>query len=154
MVCGSNILDMKKPMIRAATLAAGLVLAWCASSNTPAQAETSPSEANGIIIRLEPGEKVWSGVIKDGENLPYASGSHYDFYANNRENQIQPLLLGSQGLWVWSDEPYAFEIVAGQVIITHAKGEVKYGHAGHSLAAARKYASDKFFPPAGRTPDE
>ena len=154
MVCGSEFLDMKKPMTRAAILAAGLMLALWVSSGTPALAETPLSETKDIIIQLEPGEKIWSGVIKDGENLPYASGSRYDFYANNRENQIQPLLLGSQGLWVWSDEPFAFEIAADRVIVTHVKGEVKSGHAGHSLAAARKFAADKFFPPAGRTPDE
>lgn len=154
MVCGSEFLDMKKPMTRAAILAAGLMLALWVSSGTPALAETPLSETKDIIIQLEPGEKIWSGVIKDGENLPYAAGSRYDFYANNRENQIQPLLLGSQGLWVWSDEPFAFEIAADRVIVTHAKGEVKSGHAGHSLAAARKFAADKFFPPAGRTPDE
>ena len=141
-------------MTRAAILAAGLMLALWVSSGTPALAETPLSETKDIIIQLEPGEKIWSGVIKDGENLPYASGSRYDFYANNRENQIQPLLLGSQGLWVWSDEPFAFEIAADRVIVTHAKGEVNSGHAGHSLAAARKFAADKFFPPAGRTPDE
>jgi len=149
-----NILDMKKSMIRAATLAAGVILALWASSHTPALAQASPSVTNNMIIRLEPGEKIWSGVIKDGENLPYASGSRYDFYANNRENQIQPLLLGSRGLWVWSDEPYAFEIAADQIIITRAQGGVKYGRSGQSLAAARKFASDKFFPPSGRMPDE
>ena len=141
-------------MIRAATLAAGVILALWASSHTPALAQASPSVTNNMIIRLEPGEKIWSGVIKDGENLPYASGSRYDFYANNRENQIQPLLLGSRGLWVWSDEPYAFEIAADQIIITRAQGGVKYGRSGQSLAAARKFASDKFFPPSGRMPDE
>jgi alpha-glucosidase len=120
------------------------------------QALTSPEKtpSSQMVIPLLPGEKIWSGVIKDGENLPYVAGSHYDFYANNRENQIQPLLLGSQGLWVWSDDPYAFEVAADKIIITNAKGEVKSGRAGNSLAEARRFASARFFPPSGAMPDE
>ena len=39
-----------------------------------------------IKIDLLPGEKVWSGIIKDGHKLPYASGYKYDFYANHAES--------------------------------------------------------------------
>ena len=79
-------------------------------------------------ISLLPGEKIWSGVIKDGQKMPYATGYKYNFWANNQENQIQPLLLGNKGLWVWSEEPYAFEVQDNEIIITNAKGEVKFGH--------------------------
>jgi len=75
-------------------------------------------------ILLLPGERVWSGVIKDGQKMPYMVGSKFDFYANNKENQIQPLLLGNKGLWVWSEEPFAFEVGDGKIIISKAKGEV------------------------------
>ena len=105
-------------------------------------------------INLLPGEKVWSGIIKDGHKMPYNSGYKYDFYANNQDNQIQPLLLGNKGLWVWSEEPFAFEIQENQIVISNAKGEVKSGHSGSSLAEARKYASDHFFPASGKMPDE
>jgi len=105
-------------------------------------------------IDLLPGEKVWSGIIKDGQKMPYATGYKYDFYANNQDNQIQPLLLGNKGLWVWSDEPFAFEVQAENIIITKALGEVKSGHSGSSLAEARKYASEHFFPASGKMPDE
>ena len=105
-------------------------------------------------INLLPGEKVWSGIIKDGQKMPYATGYKYDFYANNQDNQIQPLLLGNKGLWVWSDEPFAFEVQAENIIITKALGEVKSGHSGSSLAEARKYASEHFFPASGKMPDE
>jgi alpha-glucosidase len=105
-------------------------------------------------IDLLPGEKIWSGIIKDGHRMPYPTGYRYDFYANNQENQIQPLLLGNKGLWVWSEEPFAFEIQDGKIIIFNAMGEVKYGHAGGSLSEARKYASANFFPASGQMPDE
>jgi len=109
---------------------------------------------SSMSIDLLPGEKVWSGIIKDGHKLPYQAGYKYDFYANNQDNQIQPLLLGNKGLWVWSEEPYAFEVKDNQIIISNAKGEVKYGHSGSSLAEARQYASHQFFPASGKMPDE
>ena len=124
------------------------------AQTTPENSQFRKSPSAGSIIPLQPGEKIWSGVIKDGERLPYAPGNHFEYYANNRDNQIQPLLLGSHGLWVWSENPFAFEVQADQIIITSARGEVKTGRAGDSLAEARRYAADKFFPPSGKTPDE
>jgi len=105
-------------------------------------------------ITLLPGEKVWSGAIKEGNNMPFKDGYRFDFFANNQNNQIQPLLLGSKGLWVWSEEPFAFEVLPGKLIITNAWGEVRSGHAGGTLSEAREYASDHFFPPSGKMPDE
>jgi hypothetical protein len=131
-------------------LLSGAVTAREAQGNS--QSGTSPSAV--LVIPLQPGEKVWSGVIKQGENMPYAAGGGFDFYANNRENQTQPLLLGSQGLWVWSEEPYAFEVATDKITITKARGEVQHGRAGGTLAEARKFAAAKFFPPSGRMPDE
>jgi alpha-glucosidase (family GH31 glycosyl hydrolase) len=107
-----------------------------------------------ITIDLLRDEKIWSGVIKDGEKMPYATGYTFDMYANNRENQLQPLLLGNKGLWVWSEDPYAFEIQHDKIIISNAKGIVKYGHNGKDLADARNYASTHFFPPSGKMPGE
>lgn len=107
-----------------------------------------------LEIKLLPGELVWSGVIKDGHKMPYPAGYTYNFYANNQENQLQPLLLGNKGLWVWSEEPFTFQILSDRIIITHAKGEVKYGHSGKTLADAQKHASENYFPASGRLPDE
>jgi len=112
------------------------------------------AQEKSMEILLLPGEKIWSGVIKDGQKMPYTIGSRFDFYANNKENQIQPLLLGNKGLWVWSEEPFAFEVSNGKIIITNTYGEVKSGHSGSTLADARKYASSTFFPASGKMPDE
>ena len=107
-----------------------------------------------LIIELQPGEKIWPGFIRDGEHFPCTNGYRWDFFGNNRGNQMQPLVLGNHGLWVWSDEPFAFEVAAGKIIITNPRAEVKHGRVGDSLAEARKFVSDKFFPASGRTPDE
>ena len=86
--------------------------------------------------------------------MPFNAGYTFDFYANNEANQIQPLLLGNLGLWVWSEEPFAFEIQQDRILITNNFGEVKHGRSGNTLADARKFASSTFFPSSGEMPDE
>ena len=135
------------------SLSIKLTAALLVAFSLVARAQNPPAEAK-LEIQLEPGEKIWPAYIREGENFPCAAGYHKDFYGDNNGNQMQPLLLGSHGLWVWSEEPYAFEVTADKVIITNRKGEVNQGRAGGSLATARKFVSDKFFPPAGKTPDE
>ncbi|MEI8291107.1 MAG: glycoside hydrolase family 31 protein, partial [Verrucomicrobiota bacterium] len=131
----------------------GMVFIGCAI-NIQTTRVLADSPKDDLMIPISAEEKIWSGVITDGHKMPYASGYEFDYYANNQGNQTQPLLLGSQGLWVWSEEPYAFEVAADKIIITKAKGEVKHGRAGSSLAEARQFVSAKFFPPSGRIPDE
>lgn len=109
---------------------------------------------NSLTISLMPGEKIWSGSVKQGDKMPFESGYKFDFYANNEYNQIQPLLLGNKGLWVWSEEPFAFEIQADQILITNKRSEIKYGRSGNSLLEARRFVSEKFFPSSGKMPDE
>jgi len=114
----------------------------------------SQDKKGEMEIQILNGEKIWSGVIKDGHKMPYSKGSRFDFYANNVENQIQPLLIGSKGLWVWSEEPFAFEISNDKILISNAKGEIKSGHSGNSLADARRYVARAFFPSSGKMPAE
>ena len=107
-----------------------------------------------LEINLLPGEKLWSGVIKEGSKMPLSDGYHFDFYANNQSNQTQPLLLSNKGLYVWSEEPFRFEIKGNKIILSNILGEIEQGRNGNSLAEARKFASDNFFPASGKMPDE
>lgn len=112
------------------------------------------ADKNEVRISLLKEEKIWSGAIKEGNKMPFTSGYKFDFYANNQYNQIQPLLLSNKGLWVWSEEPFAFEITNDAVIITKFQGEIKHGRAGNTLSSAREFASSSFFPASGKMPDE
>lgn len=126
------------------------VCSSCAETNLPAASPPSRE----VSIPLQPGEHVWSGVIREGEKMPCAVGYRCDLYGDNRGNQMQPLLLGSRGLWIWSEDAFAFEVAADRIVITNARGEVKHGRAGSTLAEARRHVSAQFFPPSGRMPDE
>ncbi len=112
------------------------------------------ASAQETKIALQPGEKVWSGNIHDGYKMPLAAGYKFDFYGDNLGNQTQPLIMSNQGLWVWSEEPYAFRVENNELVIYNAKGEVKHGRAGNSLAGARNYVSANFFPASGKMPEE
>lgn len=106
-----------------------------------------------ITIPLLAGEKVWSGFIKAGHQMPLPAGYSLDLNAYNEENQSQPLLLTNKGRYVWSEEPYAYKITNSAIIISLIKGEIKSGKAGNSLPEARKEAERLFFPASGKTPD-
>lgn len=106
-----------------------------------------------LTIDLSPGEKIWSGAIAEGHNMPFSGNYQFNFYANTSENQLQPLLISNKGLYVWSEDPYAFEIKNDKLIITHSYHSVKTGRNGQSLAEVRNYVSRSFFPPSGNIPD-
>lgn len=125
-----------------------ILLISCISSSLFSQNQAAKE------IMLKTGEDVWSGAIKEAHKMPFREGYEFDFYANNQYNQIQPLLLGSKGLWVWSEEPFAFRILNDRIVITSAHGEVLSGYSGSTLAEARSYVSSRFFPPSGKMPDE
>jgi alpha-glucosidase len=110
--------------------------------------------AEELVIPLKPGEKIWAGIIMNGHKMPFDAGFKFDFFANNLSNQTQPLLLGNKGLWIWSEESFAFEVFNDKIVVSNAKGEVKFGRSGITLADARKYAATSFFPASGKMPDE
>ncbi len=35
-----------------------------------------------LTIQLLPGEKIWSGSVKQGDKMPFDVGYTFDFYAN------------------------------------------------------------------------
>ncbi len=105
------------------------------------------------VVRLNEGEKLWSGAIKEGHKMPFEENYKYDFYANNNANQIQPLIISSQGLYVWSEEPFAFEIRGNELIIDDPYHAVQSGRFGTTLPEVQRYATRTFFAPSGKMPD-
>ncbi len=108
---------------------------------------------NIINISLLPGERIWSGAIKEGHLMPFAKTYSFDFYANNNYNQLQPLLLSNKGLYVWSEEPYSFALENEMLILTDPYHLVKHGRKGNTLKESADYSSAHFFPPDGEIPD-
>ena len=104
-------------------------------------------------LLLQPGEKVWAGVVNDGELMPFSKEYSMDFYGENKANQIQPLLLTSKGQYVWSEDPFKFEVTSNNVTITNSRSKVETGTFGKTLAEVHRFVSDKYFKASGLLPD-
>ena len=98
----------------------------------------------------------WAGIIEDGFKMPLTNGYVIDVRGDNHQNQIQPLLLSSQGDVIWSKGPFKLEFKeGGKPLLDHAREEpVIQSKTGDSLREAFLFASRKYFPPSGKTPDE
>src|SRR5450759_3262375 len=112
------------------------------------QSQNSPKK-----IILENSEKVWAGVINDGQLMPISGNYSMDFYGNNKSNQVQPLILTSKGQYVWSEQPFKFEVSSSEINITDPFNSVITGRSGSTLAEVQRFVSKKYFPPSGLLPD-
>ena len=108
---------------------------------------------NVTRLDLQKGEKVWAGVINDGHLMPFSADYSLDLYGNNKTNQIQPVLLTSKGQYVWSEEPFKFEVSADKITITDRFNKVETGRSGKTLASVQRYVSNKYFKASGLIPD-
>lgn len=104
-----------------------------------------------VTIPLYAGERVWGGRIADGKYMPYADSFKAGMHANNG-NQVQPLLLTSQGRFVWSDNPFSFEISGNTLIVSDLTAPLETAVVGRNLNDAFHYASNAYFPTDGQLP--
>ena len=104
-------------------------------------------------IAISPSEKVWAGVINDGQKMPFSSDYSMDFYGNNNSNQTQPLILTGQGQFVWSELPYQFSVRGDELSIKDPYNLVITGKSGNTLAEVQRYVRQKYFPATGKMPD-
>ena len=104
---------------------------------------------------LLPGELWWGGLSRDGSKIPYTSQTSLtrDLWADNYENQSQPLLISNRGRYVWCEEPIKYVFQTGRLTVTSRTGVIQSGQAGDGLQSAYAFVSEKFFPPNGRIPD-
>jgi alpha-glucosidase len=130
------------------------ILALCVSINGLSQKFSS-------TIKSLPNEK-WYGAytakaycntpLKDITFLPYAANEKKkDLRIDNRGNQAAPLLTSNKGRYVWSDEPFVFEFINNDLIITSDFEQVQAISSGKTLRDAYLGAKDKYFPASGKT---
>lgn len=115
---------------------------------------TIQAQNNSVEILLEKGEKVWSGIVNEGCNMPHSASRSYHLYGDNYGNQVQPLLLTNKGQYVWSEDPFSFRIFDNKILITSGVGKIETGRIGKTLSDVREYVSKKYFPSSGKTPDK
>jgi alpha-glucosidase (family GH31 glycosyl hydrolase) len=109
---------------------------------------------NRYETTLLPGEQWWGGLTRDGYKMPYTAATKLtvDIWANNDENQSQPLRISSRGRYVWCEDPINYDFDRGKLTVTSRTGKIQNGQAGDNLQTAYRYVSKTYFPPNGRTP--
>jgi len=106
-----------------------------------------------IKIDLDKDEFVWAGVVMEGHLMPFTAPYKMNFYAENKRNQAQPLILTSKGRYFWSEKPFSFEINGNKLSITDPYASLVSGKIGTTLEEAQKFVRDKYFPASGLMPD-
>lgn len=92
--------------------------------------------------------------LKDLKFQPYeANEKKKDLNTDNRGNQAAPFLLSNMGRYIWSDEPFAFEMKDGNLILYSDYQKLFAVVSGKTLREAYLGAKDKYFPASGKTPD-
>ena len=100
-------------------------------------------------------EEYWYGLaVLEGGRFPLHAGSEYRYSIdpNPGDNQAAPLLLSSQGRYLWSSHGFALEAANGQLTASSAKAEIVLGQGGQTLREAFCAAAQKHIKPNGKLP--
>lgn len=104
------------------------------------------------IIPVEKQENWYGGAVNKGSVMPFQNGFSMNLYGNNEGNQASPLLLSTNGRYIWSEKPFEFSIKADTLII-NSLNEIKVQKAGNTLREAYLAVSKNSFPASGKMPD-
>ena len=103
-------------------------------------------------IPIDKNERWFGGAVNKGSAMPFENGFSLNLYGNNEGNQASPLLLSTNGRYIWSDRPFAFTIKADTLFVNSLE-QIKVEKAGSTLAEAYKTVSKNSFPASGKMPD-
>jgi len=105
-------------------------------------------------LAVAEGERWWAGVISQSHLMPLHDRPYtFDSYGDTAGNQVQPLLISNQGRYIWSDDPFRFELRAGTIHLSSRFGTIQTGQRGSTLKEVYQYVSRRFFPPTSKIPD-
>lgn len=108
-----------------------------------------------LEIQIGSDEFWWGGCVKDGQSMPYGKEAfQFDLSLHLKGNQGCPLLLSNNGRYVWSEEPFAFSVQDGKMVVESQDGELILSEGHGSLRDAYLHASKTFFPSTGELPGE
>lgn len=105
-------------------------------------------------ISIANNEYWYGAAVNEGERMPFSHGYKANLNGYAYGNQATPLLLSTKGRYIWSEEPFAFEVTDKAIIITENKGNIILGENGTTLKGAFEGASERFFPTPKKLPDE
>lgn len=97
----------------------------------------------------------WGGVVAYGSQMPYLKPvKEFNLALQNNNNQVVPLFVSSKGRFIWSDQPFWFEIKDNTLMVKSEYEKIEIQQGGETLREGYKTACQKHFPPSGTLPDE
>lgn len=106
------------------------------------------------VIQPLKNERWWGGLVGLGHQMPFSDQlGLQDMARNNLNNQVVPFMLSSEGRYIWSEQPFRFEVKGGEIFIYSDYEEMQPVVAGTTLKEALLVASAKHFPPSGKIPE-
>jgi alpha-glucosidase (family GH31 glycosyl hydrolase) len=115
--------------------------------------KTASNDANTLTIKAEKNEYWYTGILSEGDKMPFSTNFEANTTDNVYGNQAQPLVLSTDGRGVWCDGPFALHWHDGTLKIDTAAAPLQHFKQGSTLKEAYLYASNKFFPPQGKLPN-
>ena len=114
----------------------------------------SKSAPYDTSITLLKNELWWGGAVTFGNEMPFGDKKFaFDLKADRSQNQAMPLLISSEGRWLWSEAAFRYSFRNDQLLIDDAVAKILFGKNGTSLKEAYQYTSKRFFPSSGKWPD-
>lgn len=105
-------------------------------------------------IQLMPKELWWGAAITFSNKMPMGKEKFFfNLNGDVSQNQSVPLLLSSEGRWLWSEDPFRYGFRNDSLLIDKSHNKVLFGKNGSSLRDAYQYTSKQFFPASGKWPD-
>ena len=99
-------------------------------------------------ISTAPTEGWWGLATNFGHLAPYGPNVAIELRGECQGNQASPVLLSSEGRWVWSLEPFHFTRTPDALLLD-GTGDFIEGRSSGGLRGAYRDVSAKFYPPTG-----
>lgn len=103
-------------------------------------------------ITIQPNEKWWGAFVGLGQDMPFGNLDLQDLSIQNYNNQNAPLLISSNGRYIWSDAPFKFSVHGNKINVISKAEALKTTQAGKTLRDAFLSASKLHFPTTGEMP--
>lgn len=105
-------------------------------------------------IKILDDEFWWGGSVGIAEQMPFgAKPGLMDQIQTNHDSQVSPVMLSSEGRYIWSEKPFRCRITKQQLYI-EGTDRILVGKAGNNLRDAYLHAAQHWYPSDGSTPDE
>lgn len=141
--------NQKKCILMKRQITIILLLLLGYSANLLAQQEFT------TVIHPLKNEKWWGGLVALGHQMPFGDKlGMQDMSRNNLNNQVVPFMLSSEGRYIWSEQPFRFEMKDAALNLYSSYEKLEAVTAGSTLKEALLAASAKHFPPSGTIPEE